>query len=81
MKILGPPLSLFPFRRGRFSLFPLPSKVLSSFSWLYRSCTYIVGFVDIVNSVNIVDTREIADVMDIVHVLNIVDILSILDTL
>ena len=26
----------FPFSGGRFSLFPLPSKVLSSFSWLYR---------------------------------------------
>ena len=25
----------FPFSGGRFSLFPLPSKVLSSFSWLY----------------------------------------------
>ena len=26
----------FSFSGGRFSLFPLPSKVLSSFSWLYR---------------------------------------------
>ena len=26
----------FPFSGGRFSLFPLPSKVLSSFKWLYR---------------------------------------------
>ena len=36
MKILVWRLSLFPFWTGRFSLFPLPSKVLSSFSWLYQ---------------------------------------------
>ena len=36
VNIYGPGLSLFPFWTRRFSLFLLPSKVLSSFSWLYR---------------------------------------------
>ena len=36
VKIYGLAFSLFPFWTGRFSLFPLPSKVISSFSWLYR---------------------------------------------
>ena len=37
MKILGPGLSLFLCGRERCSLFPLPSKVLSSFSSLIGS--------------------------------------------
>ena len=46
-KKCGRLLSLFPFRLWRFSLFPLPAKVLSSFSWLYRyisSCAIKILF-------------------------------------